>query len=192
MSNIDLVLLADRISALPAKDHEPIYYILKKNDVKITISESNVLFLATNCPPNVLEEINKIVTTCYENLMKEEKYEHQYKSIESEVVRSNIESDKNPNTRVFQKNEVVEMNYYNRTKLDKMKKQDEERQARNKNIRQSIIPPAHHEVEAEADAEADAEDAEDAIEVIEDVNEDAVDDESDGGSVNDANDDDSY
>jgi ribonuclease HIII len=139
--SIDLVLLADRIGALPAKDHEPIYYILKKNNVKITISESNVLFLATSCSESVLEEINKIVTTCYENMMKEQKYEQKYKSIESEIVRANIESgSKNPDTRVFQKNEVVEMNYYNRAKLDKMKKQDEERLARNKNIRQSVMP----------------------------------------------------
>jgi len=135
---IDLVQLADRIASLPSKDHEPIYYILKKNNIKITVSESSVLFLATNCPENVLDEINKVVTTCYENLMTEQKYEQKYKSIESEVVRSNIESDKNPNTQVFRRNEVVEMNYYNRTKLDKMKKQDEERRAKKKNIRQSI------------------------------------------------------
>ena len=112
MSQIDLLLLADRIGALPAKDHEPIYYILKKNNIKMTVSESNVLFLATKLPDTVLEEINKVVTTCYENMMKEQKYEQKYKSIESEIVRTNIESDKNPNTRVFQRHEVVEMNYY--------------------------------------------------------------------------------
>jgi hypothetical protein len=174
MSNIDLVLLADRIGALPSKDHEPIYYILKKNDVKITISESNVLFLATNCPPHVLEEINKIVTTCYENLMKEQKYEQKYKSIESEVVRSNIESDKNPNTRVFQKNEVVEMNYYNRTKLDKMKKQDEERQAKNVNIRQSIMPTNPEDDDIEGNGEDDDDDDDD-----DNDNDNDVDDEDD-------------
>ena len=75
MSQIDLLLLADRIGALPSKDHEPIYYILKKNNIKMTVSESNVLFLATKLPDTVLEEINKVVTTCYENMMKEQKYE---------------------------------------------------------------------------------------------------------------------
>jgi hypothetical protein len=133
-----LKLLADKIDRLPPKDHEPIYVILKKNNVQMTISDSNVLFLAAKCDPTILEQIIKIVDTCYENLLNEQKYEQEYKSIESEIVRKNIEADTHPNTNVFRKNEVVEMNHYNKNKLDKMKKQDEERQKRNLPVRQTL------------------------------------------------------
>lgn len=135
---VDLNLLADKISKLPAKDHEPIYVILKKNGVQMTISDSNVLFLATKCEPTILEQIVQIVDTCYENMLNEQKYEQEYKSIESEIVRRNIETDSNPNVNIFRKNEVVEMNHYNKAKLDKMKKQDEERQKKNQSIRQTL------------------------------------------------------
>ena len=135
---LNLNILADKISKLPAKDHEPIYVILKKNGVQMTISESSVLFLATKCEPIVLEEIVHIVDTCYENMVNEQKYEQEYKSIESEIVRRNIETDSNPNVNIFRKNEVVEMNNYNKAKLDKMKKQDEERQKKNQSIRQTL------------------------------------------------------
>ncbi|NBO24588.1 MAG: hypothetical protein EBU93_05085, partial [Chlamydiae bacterium] len=107
-----LKVLVDKIDRLPPKDHEPIYVILKKNNVQMTISDSNVLFLAAKCDPTILEQIIKIVDTCYENLLNEQKYEQEYKSIESEIVRKNIEADTHPNTNVFRKNEVVEMNHY--------------------------------------------------------------------------------
>lgn len=135
---VDLNALADKISKLPAKDHEPIYLILKKNNVQMTISDSSVLFLATKCDASVLDQIVRIVNTCYENMISEQKYEQEYKSIESEIVRRNIEVDGNPNTNIFRKNEVVEMNHYNKAKLDKMKKQDEERQKKNLPIRQAL------------------------------------------------------
>lgn len=138
MAEIDLNALVDKISKLPSKDHEPIYVILKKNNVQMTISDSNVLFLATKCEPDVLEQIVRIVNTCYENMISEQKYEQEYKSIESEIVRRNIETDSNPNVNIFRKNEVVEMNHYNKAKLDKMKKQDEERQKKNIPIRQTL------------------------------------------------------
>jgi len=137
MADVNLNQLAARIAALPKKDHEPIYYLLKQDDVKITVSNTNVLFLASHCPAETLRKINNIVNTCYENLNNEKKYEQEYKSIRSEIVRTNIEANENGSV-PFKKSDIVEMNYYNRSKLDKMKKQDQERQAKNKNIRQTI------------------------------------------------------
>ncbi len=143
-TSINLKQLAGRIEKLPKKDHEPIYCILKKNNVDITVSDSSVLFLATSCSPDVLMEIDKIVSKCYDNLNNEKKYVQEYKSIENEIVRKNIESDQAPNVDVFRRNEVVEMNYYNRTKLDKMKQQDQERQRKKKPVRKTIVNVTEH------------------------------------------------